>query len=116
MTVTREQIQLFVERAPVDPFNDDGPAQFRVVAAVGQGAARRHVVPLTRAHDSAEDAMRVFADKVRNACTDTYAQRLVAEHAEDPDAHTHVVLNVPGDVSPVEAERVARRWRNRNAS
>ena len=64
MTVTRTPVVLWMEQAPSDRFDDDSPPRFRVVAALGQGAARRHIVPLTREHDSEAEAMSVLSDKI----------------------------------------------------
>lgn len=64
MTVQRTSVQLWLEQAPTDPFDDDSTPRYRVVAALGQGATRRCIVPLTRAHDSEEQAMSVLSDKI----------------------------------------------------
>ena len=79
MTLQQDIIQLLMESAPVDPYNDEGARTYRVAAIVGRGARRRHRVELTREHDSEEAAMHVLADKVRYAANDMMLMSALAE-------------------------------------
>ena len=83
MTVHREPIHLALESAPSDRFDDDAARVYRVVAFVGTGATRRHKVALTRDHDSEQDAMSVFADKVLHATgPDNLTGQVIAGHVD----------------------------------
>lgn len=116
MTVARTPVQLFVERAPTDPFDDDSTPRYRVVAALGQGAARRHVVPLTRAHDTEAEAMAVLSDKILRAVSAGEAWAYARDEADRHVANLH--RDVPGEPctltfgDALPAEPAGRkRWR-----
>lgn len=95
MTVSREPIHLFLERAPSVRFDDDSTPVFRVVAAVGQGATRRHLVPLTREHASEAEAMAVLSDKILRSSTFHDASEAARSHVE-----AHEVVHHPAKVAP----------------
>lgn len=84
MTVEREIVHLWVERAPSDSFDDESTPRFRVVASLGQGATRRATVPLTRPHPTAEEALRVLADRIRDAAAESWVRHVVAKATEPP--------------------------------
>lgn len=132
MTVSREPIHLFLERAPSVRFDDDSTPVFRVVAAVGQGATRRHLVPLTREHASEAEA---FHDASEAARSHVEAHEVVHHPAKVAPATEFFTLSaelpapvpVPSDgrpPCPVPGCRggtdcpkhTARGWRKRRAS
>jgi hypothetical protein len=118
MTCTREPVRLLLESAPVDPFDDTGPRRYRVVAALGTPSKPRHVVALTREHPHAEDALAVFAARVRFAVTSSEVDLAVREHARDLHAHTRPLeaVEVDGDDAFVETAAGRRRLFGRGRS
>lgn len=118
MTVTRTPIVLWLEQAPSDRFDDDSEPRFRVVAALGQGAARRHIVPLTREHTSEAEAMSVLSDKILRPhapmLTFTSPVTLSATEADALTAAMGVTPTVSApepcaDMTPEPEQR--KRWR-----
>lgn len=66
MSIKREPIRLYLESAPKNPFDEDGPRLYRVMATVGREGDKL-TVPLTRSHTKRKDAMNVLSDKLLHA-------------------------------------------------
>lgn len=79
MTLQQDIIQLLMESAPVDPYDDEGERTYRVAAVIGRGARRRHRVTLTRDHTSEFGALMVLADKLQHAANDTMLHAALTE-------------------------------------
>lgn len=79
MTMQSDIVQLLMESAPVDPFDDDGPRKYRVVAVIGRGARRRNKVNVTLEHFSEGSAMAVLADKVLHAANSQMLHQALAQ-------------------------------------